>query len=96
MATQSLIDILFLTFVALQIADAVTTVKILIKGGRELNPVMRWIFDRLGAFNGLAITKAGIILLFYSVKDVMPIWAYVLMIGIYSYVVAHNLVQLKK
>ena len=96
MATESLNEVLFAIFVTLQFADAATTIKILEKGGTELNPVMRWLFVKLGTFNGLVIAKTTIILLFYAVIDVMPIWAYVLMIGIYSYVVAHNLVQLKK
>ena len=38
----------FLALLAAQIADVVTTNRVLAKGGRELNPVMRWIMDKTG------------------------------------------------
>jgi hypothetical protein len=96
MATESLNEILFAIFVALQFADAATTIKILDGGGKELNPVMRWLFSKLGTINGLAVMKTAIILMFYTVIDVIPIWLYLSMIGLYSFVVAHNLRQLYK
>ena len=37
----------FLT-IALMVADISLTSKILAKGGRELNPLMRWCMDKLG------------------------------------------------
>jgi hypothetical protein len=51
----------------LQVADAATTYKILNNGGRELNPVMDWLFKRFGMLNVLAVkvvlvTIAGIYL----------------------------------
>lgn len=39
----------------LQVADAATTYKIINKGGRELNPVMNWLFKRFGMLNVLAV-----------------------------------------
>ncbi|WOI30030.1 DUF5658 family protein [Sulfitobacter dubius] len=38
----------FLALLAAQIADVVTTNRVLAKGGREVNPVMRWIMDKTG------------------------------------------------
>lgn len=37
----------FLT-IALMVADISLTAKILAKGGRELNPLMKWCMDKLG------------------------------------------------
>lgn len=96
MATQSITQSLFVVFAVLQILDALTTIHILAKGGRELNPVMRWIFEKLGVINGVLIVKCAIILVFQYAMPYIPVWVYLLMIGIYSYVFAHNLVQLKK
>ena len=87
---------LFLAFATLQALDAYTTLKILMQGGKELNPVMNWIFTKLGTVNGLVLVKCGIILLFFSVIDLIPVWVFLLMIGIYSFVVAHNVRQLYK
>lgn len=39
----------------LQVADAATTYKIINRGGRELNPVMNWLFKRFGMLNVLAV-----------------------------------------
>jgi hypothetical protein len=44
----------------LQVADAVTTYKILNNGGRELNPVMDWLFKRFGMLNVLVIKVIAI------------------------------------
>lgn len=41
-------------FAALQVADVTLTTLILRRGGRELNPAMRWLMDKLGTVPGLA------------------------------------------
>ena len=44
-------------FSLLQVADAALTYKVISAGGVELNPVMRWLFDRIGVIPGLVIAK---------------------------------------
>lgn len=87
---------LLIVFAVLQALDAYTTLQILAKGGKELNPVMNWVFDKLGIVNGVVMVKCFIILLFLWAIDLIPVWVFILMIGIYSFVVAHNLRQLYK
>ena len=49
--------ILFLGLAALNAADMALTLAILKRGGRELNPVMRFFIDRLGRVAGLVVPK---------------------------------------
>ena len=79
----------------LQVADAATTYRILNKGGRELNPVMDWLFKRFGMLNVLAVkvilvSMAGVYL--YIVFPVGLIPLCILYVG----VVAWNSYQIYK
>ena len=47
-----IVALLFL-FILLQIADCLTTVHILKQGGREANPFMNWLFDKVGILAAL-------------------------------------------
>ena len=51
-----IVALLFL-FILLQIADSLTTVHILKNGGREVNPFMNWLFDKIGIPTALAVMK---------------------------------------
>lgn len=44
-------------FIFLQIADCLTTIYILKRGGREANPFMNWLFDKIGIPAALAAMK---------------------------------------
>lgn len=39
------------------VGDAISTIRVLNRGGRELNPFMRWVFDRMGVVKGFVIAK---------------------------------------
>ena len=45
----------------LQIIDLYTTVKILNKGGKELNPVLVWAFTKFGVLPTMIVIKALVI-----------------------------------
>lgn len=84
-------------FVALQIADIVSTVRALNRGARELNPVMRWFMARLGRVGGLVAPKvigAAIIipamLLVYAYAPTVASIALGLICAFYVWVVHHN------
>ena len=51
-----IVALLFL-FILLQIADSLTTVHILKQGGREANPVLAWLFDKVGMIPSLVVMK---------------------------------------
>lgn len=56
-------------FAALQVADVTLTTLILRRGGRELNPAMRWLMDKLGTVPGLALPKVVLIGVFCAVMN---------------------------
>ena len=51
-----IVALLFI-FILLQIADSLTTVHILKNGGREANPFMNWLFDKVGMIPSLVVMK---------------------------------------
>lgn len=53
--------IALLIFAALQVADSVLTVLVINGGGREMNPVMRWLMERFGMIPALAVFKGAVI-----------------------------------
>jgi hypothetical protein len=83
-------------FIVLQYADALTTLKILERGGKELNPALRWLFDYVGVMNGIFIAKTVVVLVFWVFIEHIPVWAFVIMCGLCAAVVYHNIEQLRK
>lgn len=83
-------------FAGLQFADAYTTMKILSKGGVELNPVMAWIFKKAGIMNGLFMVKTVMVAFFAYFIDRIPAWLMGVLCIAYAWVVYHNARQLRK
>jgi len=48
---------------ALQVADVWTTRRILLAGGKEMNPVVRWLIGRFGLLPALLMSKAAVLAL---------------------------------
>ena len=61
--------ILIILFISLQVSDVVLTLLILRDGGRELNPVMRWLMDKMGTATALISAKLIIIALVIAFVD---------------------------
>lgn len=88
---------LFVLLAALQLADAWLTVRVLNeRSGRELNPVMRWIFERMGVIPGLVAVKLAMLAIVLIALSVVPSWALAALCGVYVGVVAFNWHQLKR
>ena len=83
--------ILGFIFIALQVADAATTYIILKGGGRELNPFMQVVMNFLGLVPALIVMKALVLGVFVFYAEAIPLWVWMLMVIIYSWVVANNL-----
>ena len=72
---------LLILFGFLQVADGYTTYKLLSNGGRELNPVMRWVMDKLGMVQGLVLMKLLTIgLVAAAFSEALTFWLCVLYI----------------
>lgn len=84
--------IMALSFGALNIADYVTTKKILNSGGDEYNPVVRFLMRKncFGIFK-TATTLTGMLAIY---ADVMPKAMSKAILGLHSFVVANNMKEI--
>jgi len=81
--------ILFALFVILQFLDFWTTYNVIKSGkGHEGNPVMAWLFSKIGLIGGFTLVKVLAIVAMWFVKDVL--FAISLINIIYVYVVYMN------
>lgn len=77
-----MLALLFL-LIALQVADAFLTVKILKDGGQELNPVMRLVMSKLGVVGAMAALKTVLVILVAAAwNETLTFWACVFYIGV--------------
>ena len=85
----------FLILLALlQLGDALTTFYILKeKRGRELNPVMDFLFDKFGIVPSLIVMKTAVVIAFWYAGIW---WATAIMSLVYAWVVWHNWRQINK
>lgn len=81
--------VLFAVLIALQLADAYLTWRVLAAGGRELNPIMRALIDRLGAVAGLGAGKVALVVAAWLFILEQPI-ALALLVALYGWVGLHN------
>ena len=87
--------ILFALFVAFQFGDAWTTINV-IKSckGHEANPIMAWLFDKIGMYLGFVVAKSATILavgfIVYTALELAATFALVVFNLVYAYVVYQN------
>ena len=79
----------------LQIADVITTENILGKNGKELNPVMDWLFTKFGMHNVLVAKSSLVTLISIALGYTEPL-ALIPIVLIYFAVVGWNLNQIRK
>lgn len=84
---------LLIVVVALQAADAYLTWRVLVAGGRELNPLVRFLIERMGLLPGLAVSKLTLSVLTALFLFDQPVLL-LLIVVLYLFVVEHNLKQL--
>ena len=90
--------ILLAVFIALQAGDFYTTYTILKTGkGYEANPILRWVFDKIGYTIGLIIVKGlAIALGIYAAQFWNGFYILVPAIALYTWVVWNNYKVLTK
>ena len=85
--------LLFIVFAILQIADGVTTFKIIKAGGCELNPVVKYAIENIGLVQGLVIAKAISIGLGYFLLVNSQATTLLVVSCIYAAVIINNGIQ---
>jgi len=85
---------LFILFTALQLGDIYTTHTILKQGGRELNPVLAYLFGKFGHMPVLVVSKVIAVSLVYLYLISIPV-VMIILCALYGYVVFNNYKQIK-
>lgn len=82
----------------LQYYDGLTTYRVLQRGGRELNPLVRWCINKFGLLNGLLLVKGNLAVLitWTTLVGLMPVWVLAGLCVFYIWVVYHNFTELAK
>jgi uncharacterized protein YacL len=94
MATQAMTLTLVMFLCCLVVADGLLTHEILRRGGRELNPIMRKLFEKIGAVEGLILSRMVLVMFFIAALPTMHVIGWVALNVFYAFVVAHNVKQL--
>ena len=79
-----------IALVVLELLDAASTLRVLRLGGRELNPLLRALFDRLGAPAGLVLGKGLILLALWLAWPLVPAGCLWVAVALYTALVVHN------
>lgn len=86
--------LLYVWLAVLQIFDAWLTHQILLRGGRELNPLMRWAIQKAGVLPGLLVPKALVMgALLYAQP---PVWLMGALVALHMAVCGYNLSQMER
>jgi hypothetical protein len=94
-----MINYIFLTiFIALQFGDFYTTYTVIKMGkGHEANPVLAWIFNKIGYTAGLVIFKGLVIAVgVYAAQFWNGYYVLIPMVALYTWVVFNNFNVLKR
>ena len=91
---------LLLIFILLQVAVCYTTIRILGSGGREANPILAWLFTKIGIPETLSIMKcvviAAMLILTKLVDTTTSLWVLSICDLVYIGVVGWNSYQIFK
>jgi len=89
---------LLILFIALQSADAATTIYGLRNGAREMNAVARWLFDKLGLAGGIFLTKVPItaVVAYIVLNELVGLTFMLLLIVPFVALLANNLYWINK
>ncbi len=88
-------EILFFIFIVLQVGDVISTLYVIKHEGLELNPIMRFLIEKIGvkkAFIGSKFLIIFFLIAFYGVYDV---WVFVVLIMVYAVVLYNNIILVK-
>jgi hypothetical protein len=83
---------LYLLNVLLHIADTATTLEIIRRGGRELNPLMAWAMQKIGNESALMLAKGAFC---YGLWRWSETWTLAALAFFYALVVWHNIAELR-
>ena len=78
-------------FIVLQVLDALSTVYGMRLGHTEKNPLLAWLFEKVGVIPALLVVKTGMIALLLHYLGLYPVWILVAGNVLYAYIFYKNL-----
>lgn len=84
-------EAMFAAFVVLQVADAISTIYGTNLGYGEKNPLLAWLFDKVGVTYALLCVKGLAILLTHHYLEDIPTFILVIANLMYGYIVYRNI-----
>lgn len=87
---------LFFTWLLLNILDTITTLKILNKGGSELNPLLAYLFDKHSPLAVMVSVKGAVLLAVFIFLSYIPIGALIVLNVGYLFLILWNLNEYRK
>lgn len=87
---------LFTIWVLLNIVDTIITLKILKRGGSELNPLLAYLFNKFTPLAVMAATKGVVLIVVFIFIEQIPIEALVILNAAYLFLTFWNLSEYRK
>lgn len=78
-------------FIVLQVLDALSTVYGMRLGHMEKNPLLAWLFEKVGVIPVMLIVKTGMIVVLLHYLGQYPVWILVAGNILYAYIFYKNL-----
>ena len=89
---------LLILFLALQAADAYTTIYGVRNGLSEANPIMRFLISRIGLYVGQAVIRLPIVAMvsYFAMTGGLEEWAMIALVIPFAALLANNIYWLRK
>jgi hypothetical protein len=78
-------------FILLQVMDALSTVYGMRLGHTEKNPLLAWLFEKVGVIPALLVVKTGMVAVLVYYVGLYPVWILVAGNILYAYIFYKNL-----
>ena len=91
---ETITTVLYCAFLAMQVADVLTTIRALDGGCVEANKIVRWVMDKLGVVPALAVLKvaaSGIMLAAVILSPILTGYALIALCALYACVIINNI-----
>lgn len=78
-------------FIVLQVLDALSTVYGMRLGHTEKNPLLAWLFEKVGVIPAMLVVKTGMVAVLVYYVGLYPVWILVAGNILYAYIFYKNL-----
>ena len=91
---ETITTVLYCAFLAMQVADVLTTIRALDGGCVEANKIVRWAMDKIGVIPALAAVKVlavGVMGVAVILSPILTGYALIALCALYAWVIINNI-----